>query len=405
MGADEVEGDIGKFGFGGSKAILWLFHHCVVWTLRKGKLAHDKVDWDAVFESNRYPEIEDKVFKPTSHNTPKDLLKLRHGTAIIGKVVAGKIVREENITRDLAIKFAPALAAGVEIFFNGQPLETAMPVFKTSVKVKAKVGALEAVGEVGICDDLPSDAVKIHLCYADRVITSTRDFFFNAKGEAVPATQVTGFIKLKGSWPLTTEKDEIADQVVYQSLRKQIIHQIQPILDMEEENKLSIAFADLALELSDLLLKGDLTVTRAVIDVPEFERKGGKRGPNKHKHTHPDQPLDPDGKPEPRRAAKLNFVFKSDKQMKGALVSFDGQDAAFVAWINKEHPYMVDTARNRKTILATVVGEFAAKINESVKIIDQLFSRSAAKRLKETEDWQLRRQRIHRALVDRMTNK
>jgi hypothetical protein len=404
-GAPQVEDDIGFFGYGGSKALLWLFAQCTIWTLRNNKMNFDKVDWDRQFELNDYPDIEEEWVRANPRKMPRDLYRLKHGTKIVGTVLKGRIVREENIKRDLAIKFAPALAAGKQIWFNGQPLESAMPVFQTSVQVHCKVrgGRLEAIGEVGLVRDLPHDAAKVHLCFADRVIHSTRDFFVNLQGEGMAATHVTGFIKLKGHWLLTTTKERVSSDEDYQSLRKQVIHQIQSILALEEEQQLSIAFQDIALEMSDLTL-GDLTVKRATIDAPKIESQGGKRGPIKQPRQYPDQPEDPNGKEEPRRAAKLKFAFDTDENMKGALCSFNGQDTNFVAIINKEHPYMANTRANRRPILATVVGEFASKINEEKAFIHALFSKSATRMLMGTEDMRLRRQRIHRALVDRMSN-
>src|SRR5262245_1872026 len=76
--------DIGFYGAGGTKAILWVASHVQIWTLRDGMVQHDSVVWKEWMEAKSFDElgVSDDWTRATSFNTPEELLVCGHGTFI-----------------------------------------------------------------------------------------------------------------------------------------------------------------------------------------------------------------------------------------------------------------------------------------------------------------------------------
>jgi hypothetical protein len=415
-GAETVEGDPGMYGLGGSRAILWLYDNVTIHTLKKGQVNSEKVNWLDVFRSDEFPWISTKWEKSTPRNTPEVLRKLKHGTLITGRVRKEKIVREDLIVRELERMFAPALRAGTRIFFashdDKSELEPFTPKYDEKVKVKVRFkGAsgkqLEAHGEVGYVQNLTPDYAKVSVSFADRVILNTRDFFCDLEGNGVGALHVTGLITLKGPWEPTVDKSGLVSDSDYRELVRLVIPQIQDILDREKEAKMSVALNDLELKLTGLL-DGNLKLPRQSMEVEPFEGEPNDPPQPRKQRQHPEQPLDPDGKKkDPRKAGSIKIVPVSNDDIKGAVVSLDGQDNAFVAMVNKDMAYVQDNidAGNMDLITDLVVGELAAKIHDGgPKLINLTFEKREARNLinQSADEGMLRRQLIHRALVDKL---
>src|SRR5215831_1043028 len=77
-------GDIGLYGAGGTKAILWMASHVQIWTLRDGMVQHDSVEWKEWMEAESFAElgVSDDWKRATLANTPEELLVCGHGTFI-----------------------------------------------------------------------------------------------------------------------------------------------------------------------------------------------------------------------------------------------------------------------------------------------------------------------------------
>jgi hypothetical protein len=413
--SNRVKGDIGRYGLGGTRAILWLYDACNVYTFRDRKANWDSVDWEQVIASDTFPWIDPNWNKPMSRNCPPMLRDLGHGTLVIGRLRHGKHLHEEVVKRELQRMFAPALNAGRSIFFNDVPLEPYKPEFVESVQVSVRFKSNEngktvtAEGKVGIVEDLRPDWSNISLACAERIVDSTRDYFVNEKGETVSTRRITGLIDLNDDWELSDDKTKIINDEDRDHLRREIIAQIQPLLKIEEKHKLNIEFTDLKIQLQGIKAEG-LKVPRKSIKPPKIEGKDGE-GKKRKRHKHDDQPDDPEGtktktKEKPAAGGTVGFDFVPGDSIDGALCTFNGQDNAFIGLVNEDVAYIQTVRKFMPRVREIVIGELAHHINETEERIAQWFSPTEARELIQQagDDITLRRQLIHRALVERISN-
>src|SRR5215469_15378187 len=75
-------GDIGEYGAGGTKALLWLASRVSIWTLREQMVQHDNVIWKNWFNLDSFDDanVSNDWRRSNSSNTPAELLAIGHGT-------------------------------------------------------------------------------------------------------------------------------------------------------------------------------------------------------------------------------------------------------------------------------------------------------------------------------------
>jgi hypothetical protein len=97
-------GDIGEYGAGGTKALLWLASKVSIWTLHDHKVQHDQVTWSEWFGLKSFDDanVSNEWYEANRSNTPPELLAIRHGTLIRLHLLATRAFRANNTVRDLA---------------------------------------------------------------------------------------------------------------------------------------------------------------------------------------------------------------------------------------------------------------------------------------------------------------
>src|SRR5262249_10989465 len=110
-------GDIGEYGAGGTKALLWLAARVSIWTLREQMVQHDNVIWKNWFYFDDFDDanVRHGWHKANSANTPPELLAIGHGTLIKMHLLPTRSLRVNNIVRDLARFYSTGLRKGRHI--------------------------------------------------------------------------------------------------------------------------------------------------------------------------------------------------------------------------------------------------------------------------------------------------
>ena len=122
-------GDIGEYGAGGTKALLWLASKVSIWTLREQMVQHDHLIWKNWFNLDSFDNanVSNDWQKATSSNTPSELLAVRHGTLIRMHLLPTRSLRVNNTVRDLARFYSTGLRKGRHISWvtcrRGTPVE------------------------------------------------------------------------------------------------------------------------------------------------------------------------------------------------------------------------------------------------------------------------------------------
>ena len=112
-------GDIGEYGSGGTWALLWLANVVDIWSLKNGRVSHDRVDWVAEMQATKFSPVSNEWVIATVNNTPHELLACEHGTLIkihLNPERDRKV--SDAVKKLLASTYAPGLRAGKEIVWR-----------------------------------------------------------------------------------------------------------------------------------------------------------------------------------------------------------------------------------------------------------------------------------------------
>ena len=303
-------GDIGLYGSGGTMAILWLASVVDVWSLKSGVVSHDSVDWLEQINRDTYPEISEDWKTATPANTPAPLLTLGHGTMIRIKLSRERTLIPSNIRRDLFKTYAPALRIGKKLvwatatkgktqeeIFLADPLimpDDPARLINFDLTLEVRDEHLTVFGSIGMIDDLPLSQSLVSVGYGARVITKTRDCYSSPDGSLkFDGTGIAGWIQLGDGWQpyLSTTKDAVNDQPVWDALMGHIFTQIRPLLEKVQENVFDLTFSDIAVNLEQAFnsqSKANIEVHYAKEFPPEDLPGTGGRGDedNSRRHRH-----------------------------------------------------------------------------------------------------------------------
>ena len=426
--------DIGIYGSGGTKALLWLGRVVDVWSLRDNIVSHARVIWRDLMKGETLRPITGTLRSANPRTTPIDLLECGHGTLISIQLLPTRTFLTSNAQRTLAKIYAPALRQGRNLnwvsFIHGSrqpPIPLIDPfrmAFTKSVKLDLVIEhdseKLGVTGEIGIVPDLKISDANISIGYGCRVITTTRDCFKDETHQ-YSGRSITGWLQLADGWQgyLSTTKDGIDDQPLHEKLMAAIFLQIQHLLKETEDDEMHLILDDFALNLEHSLnFNTDKHISVLRSRNPEkiegAESGGGKRGDGRTDDPGPDPgpsgEADNDTGPEKPAdlpaVAQIIIVQESDAAMEGMLctVLSDGDGQIAVA-VNKDHPVVQLALQsrpiNRMALQLMVTREIAMMLSEEEELYSRVFSRPVTKILDEMDE--VKRERyIARLLVDRI---
>lgn len=361
-------GDIGIYGAGGTMAVLWLAHAVEVWTLREGRVSHDRVDWTKTIHDDTFPIVSDEWKHATPGNTPAELFEAGHGTLIKLHLAEKRRFQASNVKRDLASLYSPALRQGRELLWttigkNGETTTLAdllvVPEGANSVMFDIHITAgddlLPVHGVVGIVEGLTNQQSRIAIGYGPRVIIRTKDCFVSPdREEKFLGAGITGWLDLGEGWQpyLTTTKDGVDDARVWNTLMAYVFQEIRPLLEKVQSETFQVIFDDLALNLRDALDEGRRRFTRSIggeemAEGEEARRKstGGDSNaePGSDKpSTVPPTPLVSPSEGDDFRAPQstetpIEICTMGDAEMEGQLCSADFVAGSIAVYVNKDH--------------------------------------------------------------------
>src|SRR5262249_6514352 len=110
-------GDIGFYGAGGTKAILWMASHVQIWTLRDGMVQHDSVEWKKWMAARSFTElgVSDDWKRSSLFNTPEELSMRGHGTFIKLHLSPRRRFHAHHVIAQLSKTYSTGLRRGKRI--------------------------------------------------------------------------------------------------------------------------------------------------------------------------------------------------------------------------------------------------------------------------------------------------
>lgn len=429
-------GDIGEYGAGGTKALLWLASRVSIWTLREQMVQHDRVIWKNWFNLDSFDNanVSNDWRSANSANTPPELLAIGHGTLIRMHLLPTRSLRVNNIVRDLARFYSTGLRKGRQISWvtcrkgtPGDTMELADPFATPSddsrtiifdLVLEHRGEHLPVHGSVTFDENTPQSESRVQIGFGYRMIRSTTECFQSRDGEEKYAgIGVSGWLDLGEGWQpyLSTTKDAIDDAPLYGALMDHAFKSIKPLLQQAERKSFSVQFDDLAIGLEQALNSraGDV-----VVRVGTEMRTPTSDNPTDEPPTdHPPGPSpeipQPNGLPgdsERNTAPSLAITIyqESDAALEGALcqAGVRGNDI-FVA-VNRDHAFVQEALKarpfNRMALNVMIVDELARAIVEVDNgiLIKKIFHRDIASAIYGIEHNHHRSRIVARRLIDRV---
>jgi hypothetical protein len=437
--------DIGQFGSGGTMALLWLATDVRIYTMRGGKVMFDHVRWKDHVDSGEFPQVSDEWKEPTA-NTPTALRELGHGTQIELLIRRDRAIKEDQIQRELAHTYAPALRQGkvikwLTVSSQGRDYITKLKadpfplpsdkskIVRFRVSVAGDDGRLLAArGEVALYDDLPWKESFVSVGFGHRNLMTTRDCYQSADGEThYGGAGVRGWVDListiDADWKpkLTVTKDDIDDANLRTRLMHQVFLKIEPLLKQTEQDRLAIILCGLSLELTDAFNN---------LNDPDFEfgDEGtyGAAGAGILRDdqvtfddvVRPFKPINPKVVDPSRRgpypggdrkppAARLDLHPVSDKEINGGLCRMDvlsEHETNLKIEINNEHEVVEELLKprpvNKMGLIMMVTREVVSGFIKHPQLMQRLLGRRLRAKLDEQQDEGSRERYLARLLMD-----
>jgi hypothetical protein len=425
--------DIGIYGSGGTKALLWLGRVVNVWSLRNNLISHAGVIWRDVMKGEALRPITGTVQNANPRTTPTELLEFGHGVLIRIQLLQTRILHTDQAQRTLAKIYAPALRQGRRLRWTSsihgkrqQSLSLVDPfqmAFTKSVKLDLSLehnaDTLNVTGEIGIIPDLKITDSKVAIGYGPRVIMTTRDCFSDEEHK-YSGRNIAGWLQLGDGWQpyLSTTKDSIDDQPLYDKLIQMVFLQIQHLLKETEEDEMHLILDELALNLEHSL---NFNSDRH-IEVLRKQKPDEMEGQESGSGSGGDQPGDDSG-PDPGLKGQVDdeasiekpvdlpavtqivLVQETDEEMEGMLCTVLNSDGDIAIAVNKDHA-VVQTALqsrpiNRMALNLLVTREIAMMLSEEEVHYRKVFPPKVTKLL-DYMDEVTRERYIARLLVDRV---
>lgn len=432
-------GDIGEYGAGGTKALLWLSSAVTVSTLRDGNIQSDTVVWKNWFTATSFDQlnVNDDWHVASMRNTPPSLLERGHGTVISMRLLSTRRFYLSNVLRDLERIYSTGLRRGKLVFWhsmrNGEITETktlcdpfASPSSESKsvnfdIVLEHDEKHLPVAGRVYLDDDISQSDSELQIGYGFRTIRSTRDCYRSPDGEQRYAgTGVAGWIDLGEGWQpyLTTTKDAIDDQPLYDTLMAYIFEQIRPLLEEAETKAFDLEFDNLASGLEAALnRRGSIEALVSVMPGDKNVNPSPDPGPNppdpgpvpdiivEHPDGKGDKPHDTDS------VFRLIIIPQSNHRLNGALCQAELDQDGIMILINKDHDVVKEALKqrpiNRMALNIMIVMEMAeciVSLADSHKFIGRLFHNKTALVINHMNDPRDKARVLIRELIDRVRN-
>jgi hypothetical protein len=376
-GAREGGDDIGRYGMGGSEALLWLADKVTVCTLRDGRSSGATVNWTTQISKEEFPTVDTSWRKPSAAYVPVELMAIGHGTHIRIHLHRGHRLPNDGSHRSalrspISRLFAPGLRTGRHIIWNNEELQPYAPglgadALTFPVTVQTEEGlALTAHVIAGPCD-VSLENSKLAVTYSYRVVEETRDGFGTYQGGGV-----AGSITLGEEWRryLTTTKDGFADENLRNELMAAVASGLEPMLEQLRKQRASSMFAQIAVKL-EATLGGLFKVDVEGRDEPS---EPDERVSEPQEASSDDETRDPEdtkqwdeGRHNEQGATEIQIEHGSDAELDGRLVAvsvFPGKP--IVATVNAEHPHVITALEkqpvNRMLLVSFIVGELSKEL-------------------------------------------
>jgi len=251
--------DIGKYGQGGSTALLSLADVVEVWGMRDGKVSVTKQNIARALDGPvaTWLDVDDVWETATISNTDGRLFAAGHGTLIRHKMRAAKHVTASVIQRQLSRKFAPGLRAGRQIFWHEGGVVTELAAWDPGETGTEISGAFDV-----ITNDENGTVLtgSYKMAYSPNV--TIRDSRIDVGFEYVNITQTKepfggyndgklyGWVDLGPEWfdYLSPNKSKITNDEIWDSLMGLLGEEIKPLLDLMEEQAIEQFSAKLEME-------------------------------------------------------------------------------------------------------------------------------------------------------------
>jgi hypothetical protein len=374
-GAHEADGDIGRYGVGGSEALLWLGDKVTVTSLRKNKVSSTTVDWGRQLHEERFPIVDNGWRPATAVNTPEELLDRGQGTYILIHLHKGVRLPQDGdkysgLRKPIGRLFAPGLLNKRSIIWNDEKLDAwQLPIdadrgITFNVDVPREDGppltAGVLAGPAVEGETISVDNSRMAIWYAYRTVEYTRDCYDGYTGAGL-----AGYVVLGSEWRqyITTTKDGFADDNLRAALMEKVEAGLMPLLERLREEQVSKLFAKIALKLQASLsgmFKPD----------PEGEEEEPtKQGDGQHPRGEGDRPLPEIGdEDDPKRkgeyaATAISIEGLSKDEMAGVLVRIVFKPQEIVAQIDKDDRHvetaLVEQPTNAMLLAALITQEIA----------------------------------------------
>jgi Histidine kinase-, DNA gyrase B-, and HSP90-like ATPase len=376
-GAREGGDDIGRYGMGGSEALLWLADRVTVCTLCDGRSSGATVSWTSQINKEEFPTVDTSWRTPSAAYVPVELMAIGHGTYIRIHLHRGHRLPNDGSQRSalrspISRLFAPGLRTGRHIIWNGEELQPYSPglgqdALSFPVTVHTDHGeALTAHVIAGACD-VSLENSKLAVSYSYRVVEETRDGFGNYQGGGV-----AGSITLGEEWRryLTTTKDGFADENLRSELMTAVAVGLEPMLEQLRKQRASSMFAQIAVKLEATLgglFKVDVEGSRESTE-PD-ERASDPQDMSSDDQTHDKEEIKQRdvGRHNDQGATEIQIEHGSDAELDGRLVAVSvSPGRPIVATVNAEHPHVITALEkqpvNQMLLVSFIVGELSKEL-------------------------------------------
>jgi hypothetical protein len=448
--------DIGRYGSGGTMALIWLADKVTIHSMRKRLVCHDTVSWKEIMEADSLAEvfINDRWERATMGNTPMQLFEAGHGTLIEMHVRPERIFQANHVQQELGKAYAPAVRHGkvlkwITLGRGGtfeQTISDTSLVLPTdpehridfNLVIKTPEGdRLPVEGSVGLIDDLPFSQSNVAIGFGPRVIYRTRECYESHKADIArllgveldddeedvrySGNGVAGWLDLGDGWQkfLTTTKDGITDDRIRITLMQHVFDQIRPLLEKTEEERLAVVFEGIALELEGAL--NDLAMDKFKVESAVAKQAGGRRGPDEgvKPEPDPDNPI-PDIQPKQEKiegeqpeerppVSRISIHRETDSVLHGGLCRMEvisQYENTFRIEVNKDHPVvqsiLMERPMQKVALHLMLTREMASALLQHDVVAKRVLPEDLIKRLEQIEDADgLQRERtLARILMD-----
>lgn len=311
-------GDIGFYGYGGTKALLWAAETVTIHTIKDGRYQRGHITWEKLINQDSFLiDIGDTRWQ-LPVNAPKALRDVGHGTLIQIKIPDGKRrISEKSLKRYFSRIFSAGLIKGKKIIWQSgrQDPEELKPwsppdlsdILRKEYTIDADGESFRFTLEAGYSSNVPQDHAKTHITYGHRTIEISRKGLRNYSGH-----DIIVWVDLMPEWKKTfsSEKTKIDNEALESKLEEAIEIALEPLIEDVKRINRSELLADLEWDLCNVV---------SSLFSPKKRTNGagktGYGGPKEDLGTKRPQPEEENGTGSGREEDKPKEPKKGDKKI------------------------------------------------------------------------------------------